>query len=187
MTKLKKVLGFTDIMLATIGYIVGAGIYAIIGITSKYSKDFTWMSILICGLLAICTGLSYAELASIFDVNGGEYFYIKEAFNDNMAKGMGGMVMLTEMLALNSIAFGMGDYLSTLMPSLWRGSFIISAILLIGFAYLNYSGIRASVNYNNISTLIEVCGLILISILGFKYIKKDAFNISTLNFQKFNL
>ena len=65
MTKLKKELGFIDITLATIGFIVGAGIYAIIGIASKFGKNFTWLSVLICGLLSIY-GMSYCELTTIF-------------------------------------------------------------------------------------------------------------------------
>ena len=82
---LKKELNLTDVSLATAGYIIGAGIYAIIGIASKYGKNYTWISILISGISAICTGLSYSELATMFNQNAGEYIYTKEAFNGNVA------------------------------------------------------------------------------------------------------
>ena len=54
----KKTLNILDVSLATAGYIIGAGIYTIIGLASKYGKDYTWFSVILSGILAICTGLS---------------------------------------------------------------------------------------------------------------------------------
>ena len=45
MGEYKKHLTFIDIVLATVGYVVGAGIFAVIGLATKYSKEFTWFSI----------------------------------------------------------------------------------------------------------------------------------------------
>ena len=182
MTKLKKELTYIDIVLATIGFVVGAGIYAVIGLTSGYAKEFTWLSVFICGFLSICTGFSYAELASIFNKNGGEFFYVKEAFNYNVAKIVGFLIIVVEMLVLNAVSFGMGDYLSTItkLPSV-----IIAGFFLVLFAYMNYSGIRSSANYNNISTLIEVGGLILISICGFKNVQSSSFDLTKITSSRF--
>ena len=174
-TKLKKELGFTDITLATVGYIVGAGIYAVIGLASKYGQQYTWLSVLICGILAICTGLSYSELSSMFNKNGGEYFYAKEAFNDKIAKVVAYFIIITEVLTLNAISLGLGNYISTLVKI---RPVIIAAGALIAFGFINYIGIRESANYNNIATVLEVSGLILISFLGFKNITSDTFDLS---------
>ena len=62
MGQYKKQLTYIDIVLATVGYTIGAGIFAVLGIASKYGKEYTWLSIAICGFLAICTGLSFSEL-----------------------------------------------------------------------------------------------------------------------------
>ena len=59
-TKLAKELTYFDVTLSTTGFIIGAGIFAIIGINAKYGKNFSWISILLCGLFAIFTGLSYS-------------------------------------------------------------------------------------------------------------------------------
>ena len=174
-TKLKKELGFIDITLATAGYVIGAGIYAVIGVASRYGKNLTWLSVLICGIMAICTGLSYSELASMFNKNGGEYHYTKEAFNEGLAKVSAYFIIITEILTINAVSFGLGNYLSTLIEI---KPIIVAAGSLISFGYLNYIGIRESANYNNIATVLEICGLVIISILGFKNVNSETFDVS---------
>ena len=105
-TKLKKELGFWDVTLATAGYIIGAGIFAILGITSKYGKNFSWLSVLVCGIFASFTGLSYSELSSMFNQGGGEYIIAKETFNHTVAKIIAVFTVFTEVLTLSSVSFG---------------------------------------------------------------------------------
>ena len=83
--KLNRTLNLVDITLATSGYIIGAGIYAILGIATKYGKQYTWIAILISGLFSICTGLSFSELSTIYNKNGTEYYIAKDVFNNQVA------------------------------------------------------------------------------------------------------
>lgn len=176
--QLKKELGLLDITLATVGIIIGAGIYSIIGIASKYAKNFTWISIILCSIVAICTGLSYAELGSTFNKNGGEYNIIKEVFNINIAKLVGIIIIIGEILLITTVSFGLGSYLSTFIPLKIP---ILAGILQLIFSYLNYSGIRNSINFNNIATIIEVCGLLFVGLLGIFNINTNIFDISKIN------
>ena len=177
---LKKELNLTDVSLATAGYIIGAGIYAIIGIASKYGKNYTWISILISGISAICTGLSYSELATMFNQNAGEYIYTKEAFNGNVASMVAYLIILAEILTQSTVAIGLGEHLNSFIPI---NAKILSSSLLLIFGYLNYYGIRESVNYNNVTTMMEISGLLIISLFGLKYVNKDSFDISDLNYK----
>jgi len=177
---LKKELNLTDVSLATAGYIIGAGIYAIIGIASKYGKNYTWISILISGISAICTGLSYSELATMFNQNAGEYIYTKEAFNGNVASFVAYLIILAEILTQSTVAIGLGEHLNSLIPI---NAKILSSSLLLIFGYLNYFGIRESINYNNVTTMMEISGLLIISLFGLKYVNKDSFDISNLNYK----
>lgn len=181
MVSLKRELEYTDVVMATIGYVIGAGIYAVIGVASKYGKNLTWLSVMICGLMAICTGLSYSELASAFNKNGGEYYYVKEAFNEPLAKAVGFMVIMLEILSINSVTFGLSNHLSTLIN---LPSSLISMCVLLLFAGINYSGIRSSVNYNNVTTVIEVLGLLIIGFAGC-FVSKTNFSLDEI--QKMDL
>lgn len=176
--ELKKELGLLDVTLATIGIVIGAGIYSIIGVASKYAKNFTWISVILCSIFAICTGLSYAELGSIFNKNGGEYNITKELFNNNISSIVGIIIIVGEILLLTTVSFGLGSYLSTFIPLKIP---ILAGALQLFFSYLNYSGIRNSINFNNIATIIEVCGLVLIGIIGMFNINFSMFDISKLN------
>ena len=178
MGNLSQELGFLDISLATSGYIIGAGIYAIIGIASKYGKKYTWISVIISGIIAICTGLSYAELASMFEKNNSIYLYTKEAFNDHIATFMRYTSLFGEITALSTVALGLGQYISSIINVKQK---LISIILIISMGYLNYSGIRNTANFNNTSTIIEISGLLAIILFGMKYVGKKTFDVSSLN------
>ncbi len=176
--KYEKKLTSIDIILSTIGYIVGAGIFAVIGIAAKYGKDFTWLAMIICGLLAICTGMSYSELASMYEKNGGEYFYVKDAFGNNSGMAVSLVLMLTEIMAITAVAFGLSSYLTKIINIPVR---LLTAGLLLTFAGINYSGIRSSINYNNFTTILEVGVLLGISILGCRKIPDKVFDLSKID------
>ena len=178
MGNLSKELGFLDISLATAGYIIGAGIYAIIGIASKYGKKYTWISVIISGIIAICTGLSYAELASMFKKNNSIYLYTKEAFDDSIASFIRYTSLFGEITALSTVALGLGQYISSIINVQQK---LISIVLIICMGYLNYSGIRKTANFNNTSTIIEISGLVAIILFGMKYVSKKTFDISSLS------
>jgi basic amino acid/polyamine antiporter, APA family len=180
--KLKKELNLLDVIFATIGIVIGAGIYSIIGIASKYAKNFTWISVILCSIFAICTGLSYAELGSIFNKNGGEYNIAKEVFNADIAKFVGILIIIGEILLITTVSFGLGSYLSTFIPLKIP---ILAGILQLFFSYLNYSGIRNSINFNNIATIIEICGLLFVGLLGIFNINTNIFDISKINTKTF--
>ena len=176
MTTLKRELEYNDIVLATLGYVIGAGIFSVISVATKYGKDLTWLAVFLCGILALCTGFSFSELSSIFNKNAGEYFFVKEAFNENLARVMGFFVLALEVIAVTTVTFGLSNYLSTILKA---NKIAISAVLLSIFSYINYIGIRTSVNFNNVSTIIEVFGIIAIAITGFfTFTKKDTLGFS---------
>ena len=176
----KKTLNILDVSLATAGYIIGAGIYTIIGLASKYGKDYTWFSVILSGILAICTGLSYSELSSMYNDNSGNYIYIKDAFNQTIANYSIYIFLVGQLLIQTTVSLGLGEHLYTLIPLHPK---IIANVLIILFGYLNYSGIRKSINYNNVATILEIAGLILISGIGLYNYKSGNFNkdISNIN------
>ena len=74
--ELKRELGLFQVTMAGIGYILGAGIYVLIGIASGYAGNAIWLSFLLGSLVAIFTGLSYAELSSMMPRNASKVFFL---------------------------------------------------------------------------------------------------------------
>ncbi len=164
MVTYNKTLNIYDVTLATAGYVIGAGIYTILGVASKYGKDYTWLSVILSGILAICTGLSYSELSSMYNDNSGNYIFIREAFGNSWAKTSIYIFLVGQLLIQTSVSLGLGEHVYTFIPIHPK---LIASILIILFSYINYSGIRQSITYNNIATILEIGGLVLISYIGF--------------------
>ncbi len=64
--ELRRTLGLTQVVLYGVGLILGAGIYVIIGDVAAISGNAIWISFILAAVIASFTGLSYAELASMF-------------------------------------------------------------------------------------------------------------------------
>ena len=164
--KLKRYLGLFSVTLAGTGIILGAGIYALIGIGANLAGNAIWLSFLIASLVAVFTGLSYAELSSMFRVDAGEYDYVQKVFNKRLAFFIGLMIIFTGIVSAATVALGFGGYIDSLISlSVVKWAIILTILMLI----INYIGIRETAFFNNFSGIIELIGLILIIALGVKY------------------
>ena len=74
----KKNLNFIDVFFVGLGYIVGAGIYSLLNLTTKYGGNYTWLSFLIGGLISLMTAFSYYDLSklNLKETDSIEYTYI---------------------------------------------------------------------------------------------------------------
>ncbi len=179
---LKRALSLWQATLYGIGIIVGAGIYALIGKVCGLAGNMVWLSFALSSLLALFTGLSYAELSSMFPKDAAEYDYARAAIKSKYVSlivtwFVTGMLII----AGTAVAIGFGNYLSALIfGSGWNASFnldiihinwptIFAIASIIAFTFVNYKGIEISNDINIPSTLLEVGGLLII-ILGVAFL-----------------
>jgi APA family basic amino acid/polyamine antiporter len=148
-----------------IGLILGAGIYVLIGDVAAIAGNAMWISFLLAAVMASLTGLSYAELSSIFPKSAAEYVYVKEGFGNNfVALFVGCLTIFVAITSAATVAIGFSGYLAVLLPQYPPILYAISLVLALSF--LNYYGIRESVWINSIFTLVEVSGLLIIIAVG---------------------
>ncbi|MEK6972515.1 MAG: amino acid permease [archaeon] len=161
--KLKKTLGLWEITLSGIGIILGAGIYVLLGKAAGLAGYGIWLSFMIGAFLAAFTGLSYAELASRFPKAGGEYVYVKHAFNKTLAFVIGWLIILEGIISAAAVALGFGGYLASI-----TGLGIIFGAILIIFAstILILYDLKESVLIGIVCTIIELLGLAIILFFG---------------------
>ncbi len=163
--RLKKELGLTQAVLCGIGIILGAGIYVVIGKTAAYSGNALWLSCLVATLVAAFTGLSYAELSSIFPKAGAEFEYGKNAFGRPIGFLVGWMAILAGVVSAAAVSLGFAGYLQKLTPliGLPEIPIVFSAIILIILcSFIVFLGIKQSTTIAIVFTLIEAFGLLLI-------------------------
>jgi APA family basic amino acid/polyamine antiporter len=165
--KLKRELNLFDITLAGVGIIIGAGIYALLGIATQTSGNALWLSFLISAIIAILTGLSYAELSSMFKKDAGEYNYIEYAFNKKLALILGIMIIISGAFSLTTVSLGFSNYFRELFN---LNSILIAIILVLICSIINYLSIKEVSKINIFVTILQVIGLFIIIFLGFKFI-----------------
>jgi len=150
-----------------VGMIVGAGIYALIGIGAGQAGNSIWLSFILAAIIAASTGLSYAELSSIFPMSSAEYMYVKKAFGrDFPAFIIGWLVLASGIISASTVAIGFGGYLTSYIniPESLATIFIIIMV-----TFVNLVGVRDTVRLNAVMTIIEVLGLVIIIFFGIRF------------------
>ncbi|TBR06908.1 MAG: amino acid permease [Candidatus Nitrosotenuis sp.] len=165
MAELKQHLGLFQTTMYGVGLILGAGIYALIGDAAGTAGNSLWISFVLAAVASVFTGLSYAELSSMYPKAAAEYSFVKNAFKNNfVAFIVGWLTLFVAIISASTIALGFGGYFA----DLFGVPILIAAILVIvGLSFVNFFGIRESSSMNVIFTIIEAAGLALVIWIGF--------------------
>jgi amino acid transporter len=162
--ELRRVLGPAATTVYAAGDILGAGIYALVGTVVALSHSGAWLSFVLAAVLALLTGLTYAELSSRIPLAAGAAAYSRRAFAHPAVAFLVGVVVLASGLtSAATIAHAMVGYLDTFatFPSLPT-----SLALLCLMACLNFVGIEESSRVNIVLTAVEFSGLLLVIAVG---------------------
>jgi APA family basic amino acid/polyamine antiporter len=165
--QLRRELGLLEVTLSGVGIILGAGVYVLIGQAAGLTGNAIWLAFGFSAIIALLTGLSYAELSSMFPKAGAEYDYVTNAFNKRLAFVIGWLVFLSGVLAAATVALGFAGYLSDLTSFPMIFSAIILLVVLTGL--LAY-GVKETARVAVIATLIEVSGLVIIIAIGLPHL-----------------
>lgn len=150
-----------------LGDVLGAGIYALMGVLSEEVGGMLWAPLVLALLLALLTAGSYAELVTKYPRAGGAAVFAERAFHSRIVSFLVGFSMLAAGVvsaAGLAIAFA-GDYLQTFLPV---PAIPAAMVFLVIVAALNARGIRESMGANLVMTAIELSGLVIvIAVVGF--------------------
>ncbi|CAJ1587238.1 APC family permease [[Mycobacterium] wendilense] len=164
-SKLKRKITGTLLFLFILGDVLGAGIYALMGVLAGKVGGALWAPLLVALLLALLTAGSYAELVTKYPRAGGAAVFAERAFGRPMVSFVVGFCMLaagvTSAAGL-SLAFA-GDYLTTFIDV---PPVLAAVVFLALVAALNARGISESVKSNVVMTVIELTGLLIVIIAG---------------------
>ncbi len=180
----KRDLKLLDATMIVVGSMIGSGIF-IVSADIARSVGGGGMLLLvwaITGLVTLIAALSYGELAGMMPKAGGQYVYLREAYNPFVGFLYGWtlfMVIQTGTIAAVGVAFA--KYTGVLFPVfseknilLHVGNFSISAAQLLAIVsiafltWLNIRGVRAGKIVQNVFTstkIIALFGLILLGII----------------------
>ena len=163
--ELHRSLGLGSLTFYGIGLILGAGVYSILGEAAGVAGEALWMSFLLGSLAALLTGLSYAELATMFPQAGAEYVYVRAAWpGASWLPGTLGWVLVVAGFATTAtVALAFAGYASLFIafpPWMIAGTLVTVAVA------VNVVGVREASWANIVFTLIEAAGLVALIVVG---------------------
>ena len=165
----RQTLSVLDAVGIIVGLIVGAGIFGTPSIVAgAVGSDLLIVTVWVAGgIFSIIGALCYAELATAFPSAGGEYHFIQKAYGRSLAF-LYGWARMTVVVAgsIAVFAYLFGDYLSRVVNLGAYSSAIWAALVVIVLTFVNYAGIREGKVTQNIFTVLEVSGLVLIIVAG---------------------
>jgi amino acid transporter len=161
---LKRTLTLTNAVLYGLGVTIGAGIYVLIGAAAARAGMYAPLAFIVAAVLMGLTAASFAELGGRMPVAAGEAAYVRAAFqSDRLATLVGLLVVAIAIVSAAAISVGSAGYVGVFLalPEPVR----IGGVVLAMGAIAAW-GIKVSVVFAGVMTVIEVGGLMLLIAAG---------------------
>src|ERR1051325_10121574 len=158
-TSFKQSLGLVDATMVVAGSMIGSGIFIVSADITRHVGSAGWLIgvWLITGFMTITAAVSYGELSGMFPKAGGQYVYLREAYNPLVAFLYGWAffaIIQTGTIAAVGVAFS--KFLAYLVPSvsdeiilLDLGYFtispaqLVSIFIIVLLTYINSRGVQS--------------------------------------------
>jgi APA family basic amino acid/polyamine antiporter len=182
----KPSLGLLDATMIVAGSMIGSGIFIVSADITRNVGSAGWLIAIwvITGFMTLIAALSYGELSAMFPKAGGQYVYLKEAFNP-LAGFLYGWSFLTVIQTATIAAVGVAfsKFAGYFIPALelndnnvlmHLGSFkiytaqIVSILLIVLLTYINTRGIKSGKLIQTTFTIVKL--LSLFGLIGFGFL-----------------
>lgn len=185
-TSFKPSLGLLDATMVVAGSMIGSGIFIVSADITRNVGSAGWLIFvwLITGFMTLTAAVSYGELSGMYPKAGGQYVYLKEAFNP-LAGFLYGWsffaVIQTATIAAVGVAFSkFAGYFFPILELkddnilIHAGAFklypaqLVSIVLIIFLTYINTKGIKGGKLIQTTFTVTKL--LSLFGLIGFGFL-----------------
>lgn len=185
----KPSLGLFDGTMIVAGSMIGSGIFIVSADITRNVGSAGWLIAVwvITGFMTLSAALSYGELSGMFPKAGGQYVYLKEAYNPLMGFLYGWSffaVIQTATIAAVGVAFS--KFLSYLVPELGNEYFLfdlgftkvysgqlVSIAIIVILTYVNSKGIKEGKLIQRLFTSAKLLALFGLILFGFILVKES--------------
>ncbi len=182
-TSFKPTLGLLDATMIVAGSMIGSGIFIVSTEMTTYLGSSGWLIFawVLTGFLTLTAAVSYGELSSMYPNAGGQYVYLREAFNPLTGFLYGWSffaVIQTGTIAAVGVAFS--KFAAYGFPALGPDNILldlgftdisaaetVSIILVIVLTYINTKGVKGGKLIQTTFTLAKLLSLFGLIIFGF--------------------
>ncbi len=165
----QKELSLFDSTCIIVGIIIGAGIYETAptvarGLGSGAGVMLAWLA---GGGLALTGALCYAELATAYPREGGDYIYLTRAYGRWPGYMFGwSQLAIVRPGDIALMAFIFGRYAQTLYAPCANSGLFYAAAAIVVLTVINILGVNAGKFTQNLLTVAKIVGLVAISVAG---------------------
>lgn len=169
----KSRLSLFDAVNISLGSIIGAGIFVILGAAAAVAGPALILSVLIAAGVSLLTGLTAAELSRMYPRSGGVYVFAREALSGFSAFLVGWVWLFSNLVAGATVAVGFGHYLTFFVPGLPSAA---GAALVVALAVgIHLFGAKGSSRLNNVLVMFKIAVLLFFAAAAFLHFRGGHF------------
>lgn len=188
-TSFKPTLGLMDATMIVAGSMIGSGIFIVSADITRNTGSVGWLMFvwLITGFMTLTAALSYGELSAMFPKAGGQYVYLKEAYNPLISFLYGWSfftVIQTATIAAVAVAFA--KFTAYLIPAFSEDivaldlgflkispAQLLSIVVIVLLTYINTRGVKEGKMIQTTFTLTKLLSLLGLIVFGLIFMKPD--------------
>jgi APA family basic amino acid/polyamine antiporter len=187
-TAFKPSLGLFDATMIVAGSMIGSGIFIVSADMLKDLGSAGWLlaAWVITGFMTLTAALSYGELSAMYPKAGGQYVYLKEAYNPLVGFLYGwSFFAVIQTGTIAAVGVGFAKFAGYFFPALaWEDentfmllgltihyAQLVAIVLIVFLTFVNTKGIEAGKAIQTIFTstkLLSLFGLIIAGFIAFK-------------------
>ncbi len=171
--KLKRSIGLWSAVAINVGAIIGGGIFVVTGIVAGYAGSALIVSMIIAGVIAFLTALSFARLTAWQPVEGSVYEFGRQLVSPYAGFLAGWMWIVSNTFTGAAVSLGFAYYLNSAFPSLPTN--YVAAAMCLAFTALNLLGAKESASFNNILVGIKLVVLAFFVVFGVFHVNSGNF------------
>ncbi|MEA5429088.1 APC family permease [Arcicella lustrica] len=176
--ELKKELSLTDATMIVIGSMIGSGIFIVSADVTRNlgSPGYLLLAWIITGIITLISALSYGELAGMMPNAGGQYVYLREAYNSLTGFLFGWTTFLViETGTIAAVAVAFAKYTGVLLPNyigtehkflLFDTQQLLAIALILLLTFVNVQGVKNAKLVQLIFTVTKIGALLSLAVVG---------------------
>lgn len=175
---LGRKLGLGAVLALGVGTTVGSGIFSSLAEVAGAAGSalFLVLSFVIGGLLQIPANFCYAELASAYPEDGGQYVYFREAGSRPLAFLCGWISFwATDPPSISIMALAIVNYLAFFIPIHGLILKLVAVAFVLIFMFVHLRSVEGGGKFQTIITALKILPFVLIIGIGIFFIKGDQF------------
>jgi APA family basic amino acid/polyamine antiporter len=188
-TSFKPSLGLVDATMLVAGSMIGSGIFIVSADITRNTGSVGWLMFVwvITGFMTLTAALSYGELSAMFPKAGGQYVYLKEAYNPLVSFLYGWSfftVIQTATIAAVAVAFA--KFTAYLIPAISEDivaidmgflqispAQLLSIVVIVLLTYINTKGVNGGKVIQTTFTLTKLLSLLGLIVFGLIFMKPE--------------